>query len=253
MRKRTHADKKTQAVKDKRTRYFSAHVCTSHFLAIATMWRYIEGVQPPPIKQKTVEEKEKASKYEETRTRSFQKTWMEKFGEWLRYEDSNKLMFCTVCEKFAPRDSNFVKCCSSLQFESLKMHEASKVYARSIQAAKAAAAPPGTSGSIQHAIQQLNEEAVAKLKILFSTAHALAKHCRPFTDYKWMCALDEKKGLDIGQTYRSDVKCREFVDAIAEVERKQLETAVQQSKFLAIMCDEATDAAVMEQLIIYIR
>ena len=177
---------------------------------------------------------------------------MEKFGEWLRYDDSTKRMFCTLCEKHAPKDHNFIKGCSSLRIESLKMHESSKIHARSVEVEKAANSPPGTTGSIQHAIQVLNE-AVAKLKILLRTTHAIAKHCRPFSDYKWMYALDEKKGLVIGETYRSDVKCREFTDAIAEIERMKLETLVWETKFLAIMCEEATDAAIKEQLIIYIR
>lgn len=141
------------------------------------MWRYLASVQPPAKKRKTDKVKEKDSKYEDSRTRSFQMAWLEKFGEWLRFEQTSKLMFCTACEKHAPKDSNFVKGCSSLRMESLKMHESSKVHAKSMQVAKAAAAPPGTSGSIQQTIQHLNEEAVAKLKILFRTAHALAKHC----------------------------------------------------------------------------
>ena len=217
------------------------------------MWRFIEGVGPP-AKKKTEEEKQKASKqYEESRTRSFQMSWMKTFREWLRYDDSTKLMFCTLCEKHAPKDHNFVKGCASLRIESLKMHASSKIHARSVEVEKAAANAPGTSGPIHHAIQRLNEEAVAKLKILFRTAHAIAKHNRPFTDFKWMCTLDEKKGLNIGETYRSDVKCREFVSAISEIERMQLEKLVQQAKFISIMCDEATDVAVMEQMIIYIR
>ena len=133
-------------------------------------------------------------------------------------------MFCTLCEKHTPKDSNFVKGCLSLHIESLKKYESSKVHVRSLEVAKTASAPPGMSGSIQHSIHHLNEEAVTKLKILFRTAHALAKHCRPFRDYKWMCALDEKKGMDIGQTYCSDVKCREFTNAIVEVEHRKLET-----------------------------
>ena len=40
---------------------------------------------------------------------------------------------------------------------------------------------------------------------------------RPFSDFTWQCEIDEKKGLPIGQTYRSDKMCREFTDAIAEV------------------------------------
>ena len=68
-----------------------------------------------------------------------------------------------------------------------------------------------------------------------------------------MCDIDEMKGLDIGETYRTNKKCKEFVEAIAEIERQALENAIKDSVAISVICDEATDAAVMEQLIIYVR
>ena len=76
---------------------------------------------------------------------------------------------------------------------------------------------------------------------------------RPYTDFTWMAALDEKKGLDVGQTYRSDKCCREFIDIIAEVERDKLEEEVRREKFIAIMCDGSTDSAVIEEEMVFIR
>ena len=136
--------------------------------------------------------------------------------------------------------------------ESLKVHSQSAVHAKSELVVKAATLNPGTT-PIEQAIQTLNASAVEKLQIFFRTCHALTKHCRPFADYVWLCELDEKKGIDIGQSYRNALKCREFTDAISEVERQNLEKSVQESSFMSIMCDKATDSAMMEQLIIYIR
>ena len=46
------------------------------------------------------------------------------------------------------------------------------------------------------------EQAVmSPLAVLFRNAHAITKAGRPFTDMEWMCALDEKKGLDVGELY----------------------------------------------------
>ena len=39
---------------------------------------------------------------------------------------------------------------------------------------------------------------------LFHNVHALIKKRRPFTDFIWMCELDEIKGVDIGETYRNE-------------------------------------------------
>ncbi|XP_014667131.1 PREDICTED: zinc finger protein 862-like [Priapulus caudatus] len=102
-------------------------------------------------------------------------------------------------------------------------------------------------------VGQMNAKAFDRLTILFRNAHGIAKHCRPFTDYVWMCQLDAQKGIDIGTTYMTDIKCREFIDAIAEIERQKLEETTKKVKFISISCDEATDSAIMEQLIIYIR
>ncbi|KAL5496819.1 hypothetical protein EMCRGX_G013181 [Ephydatia muelleri] len=50
-----------------------------------------------------------------------------------------------------------------------------------------------------------------RLAVLFRNAHAIAKAGRPFSDMEWMCALDEKKGLDVGALYRTDKKCCESI------------------------------------------
>ena len=215
------------------------------------MWRFLSSVEPP-AKKKADEKPASSKQYEETRVRKFQKAWLTKFNGWLRYDNETELMFCVLCERYGPKDQKFVKGCTSLRMESLKTHASSKVHARSVEADKAAKSRPGTTPVVR-LLQQMNAEAIEKLRILFRTAHAVAKHSRPFTDYVWLCNLDEKKGLNIGQTYRTDVKCREFIGAIAEVERMKLENLAKNVKYLAIMCDEATDTAVMEQLIIYIR
>jgi hypothetical protein len=39
---------------------------------------------------------------------------------------------------------------------------------------------------------------------LFRNVHALIKKRHPFTDFIWMCELDEIKGVDIGETYRNE-------------------------------------------------
>ena len=39
---------------------------------------------------------------------------------------------------------------------------------------------------------------------LFRNVDALIKKRRPFTDFIWMCELDEIKGVYIGETYRNE-------------------------------------------------
>ena len=88
---------------------------------------------------------------------------------------------------------------------------------------------------------------------LFRSCHALAKHARPYTDYFWMCDLDEKKGLDVGTSYRNDKQANEFTHHIAEVAREKIRDAAQTAKFLAVISDGTTDSAALEAEMVYLR
>ena len=79
------------------------------------------------------------------------------------------------------------------------MHVSSKVHARSVEFDKVAKSTPGTI-PVVWLLQEMNAEAIDKLRILFRTAHTVAEHSYLFTDYFWLCILGKKKGLNIGQT-----------------------------------------------------
>ena len=89
--------------------------------------------------------------------------------------------------------------------------------------------------------------------MLFRNAHAIAKAGRPFTDMEWMCALDEKKGLDVGALYRTDKKCCEFIHYIAEEQRVGLQQKLQSNNFFSVMVDGTTDSSITDAEIIYIH
>ena len=91
-----------------------------------------------------------------------------------------------------------------------------------------------------------------QLALLFRNAHAIAKAGRPFSDMEWMCELDEKKGLDVGASYRTD-KCSEFIHCIAEEQRLGLQAQLQSNNFFSVMMDGTTDSSVDDAKIIYIR
>lgn len=76
----------------------------------------------------------------------------------------------------------------------------------------------------ENLLTQLNKSVTDRLSMLFRTAHALAKHGRPFSDFVWLTALHEAKGLQVGNTYRNDKRCQEFIKkAIAEPSDVKLE------------------------------
>ena len=94
---------------------------------------------------------------------------------------------------------------------------------------------------------------VSQLALLFRNAHAIAKAGCPFSDMQWMCALDEKKGLDVGMSYRTDKKCSEFIQCIAEEQQASLQASAQSGNFFSVMVDGTTDSSVTEAEIIYSR
>ena len=60
-------------------------------------------------------------------------------------------------------------------------------------------------------LMKLNQKTIEQMKILFTSAHALAKHGRPFSNFQWLCSLDEAKGLKVGTAYRNDKRCKDLL------------------------------------------
>ena len=68
-----------------------------------------------------------------------------------------------------------------------------------------------------------------------------------------MSDLDEMKGLDVGDTYRNDKSCREFISAIADVERENIEMKLKEASFISVLSDGSTDVSVIENEIVYVH
>lgn len=86
-------------------------------------------------------------------------------------------------------------------------------------------------------LQSLNKSVFDKLEKLFRNSHAIAKASRPPSDFTWIARLDEKKGIDVGQTYKNVNSCKEFLVSIAVVERKKIEQQLKDAKLNTIMSD----------------
>ena len=86
----------------------------------------------------------------------------------------------------------------------------------------------------------------------FKTVHYLGKKARPFTDYAHMCALDESKGLAIGQQYRNDKSAATFSHFIAEAERRKIQKGIDEARFIAGISDGSTDSSFQEAEIVFV-
>ena len=69
---------------------------------------------------------------------------------------------------------------------------------------------------IPRALRQLKKEVALKLEKLFDIAYFVAKIELPFTTYPHLCLLEEKHAVELGQTYRNDKACKDFIVAISD-------------------------------------
>ncbi|XP_077862939.1 zinc finger protein 862-like [Saccoglossus kowalevskii] len=160
-------------------------------------------------------------------------------------------MFCDVCRKFKATGT-YVTGCTNFKLDSIKSHSISASHTRNFARFEAMRAPPGHTVA-EKSLLSMNKQVVSKLVILFKTAHGLAKRSRPYTDFSWMCDLDEAKGLVIGDTYRNDKRCKEFIEAIANTERINTSSLIENTKFLSIISDGATDSSHREAEICFVK
>ena len=75
----------------------------------------------------------------------------------------------------------------------------------------------------------------------------------PFTTYPHLCLLEEKHAVDLGQTYRNETACKEFIVAISDQFKNEIGEQLQRAQFLGVMADSATDVGVREVEDVYVR
>lgn len=82
----------------------------------------------------------------------------------------------------------------------------------------------------------------------------IAKTGKPFSDFNQLCVL-HKNSVKLGETYLNDKRCREFIEASAEVMKRDQRDALNKAKprFFALMADGATDTSNNELELIYVR
>ena len=123
----------------------------------------------------------------------------------------------------------FVRGNTSYRLDSIKAHSKSAGHRRSVGKDTTVEVKSTPAHQI---LLTLNKLTVERLKHLFRNCHAIGKKGRPFTDYVWICLLDQLKGVDIGTTYLNDKSAAIFMHHIAEVAREELVEAVNLSPLM---------------------
>ena len=167
-------------------------------------------------------------------------------------------MFCKICQSASQLDRSsaqknvFVDAgCTSLHLESIKIHEKSSNHLKAITIVAAKSEPEKTPAFKM--ICSLNKDTLEKLSKLFRTCHALAVYNRPYTDYTWLCELDETKGVNLGKTYRTAEYAKVFTHNIANVERNKVSDQIRNAQFVTVLSDGSTDSSITEQEMFFVR
>ena len=171
--------------------------------------------------------------------RCFRKSWKDG-NSWL-IKNMNKVQSHT-----------FITGCKNIKKSAVDDHCRSAAHQQAVAKEKKDSQPVEKS-SAGRALLALKDKERTRMSILFRNAHAVATQNRPYRDYVWKCDLDRAKGLDIGETYINDQACAVFVDNIRYVVHKREMADLAKGKFYSITMDGSTDAATVEQEIIYIR
>lgn len=204
-------------------------------------------------KLKIEKRKSQQSAYDKSkRTRTVQESWLSEY-EWATEEDGT--LFCKVCRQFPliadSKSSLYIGISSKFKKETLKFHAKSAKHIRCVEH-KTAVEQPGSS-AIEKSAKKVDEINSKKYEVLMNTAYYVAQEGEAFSKFPGLCDLMEKNGVTVGQNYRNRQACTGFVTGASDTLKAQTSQAVEKSRFVSILCDGATDKAIIEQEIIYIR
>lgn len=129
-------------------------------------------------------------------------------------------MTCSVNLK----GQTFLKGSTNFKISAIVDHERSVSHlkaASAFHASKRSNTKILTTTEAEKSLQALKQNERKRLNTLFRNAHAVMKHDRPLSDNKWLCSLDQMKGLDTGNTYINGKAALRFVQSIAKVESEK--------------------------------
>ena len=209
-------------------------------------------VMPPDKRAKTDAENKTKDQSKQTTNRAFKESW--KIGhDWLHYNSEKKIMTCKTCSMLSKkRNASFVVGCSTLKLEQVNFHAKSQEHINNtkIERAKKAKLEDTEAGKSLHS---LNSAQVENLNKLFWNAHFIGKETKPLSDFRRLATLDEAKGLNTGDAYTNIMSLKEFLQCIADIERREIKTLFEQADFFAILSDGSVDSATIEEEIVYCK
>lgn len=85
-----------------------------------------------------------------------------------------------------------------------------------------------------------------EVAVKMTTAYFTAKEELPFSKFPGLINLQKKNGLQISSTYANDKSCAEMVSVLGKVFKERTVSEVNQSNYISVIADGATDAGGLE-------
>ncbi|XP_069477621.1 zinc finger protein 862-like [Ambystoma mexicanum] len=173
--------------------------------------------------------------------------------DWLQFESNDSIIvdriFCSLCATHETQiramrnySAAFIKgiAGSSLKKDNVNKHFFSEMHQRAMSFEKL---PPAVlldnynSEPISRRFadaEALERQRVAKL---IDIAYSIAKMEIPFANFPHIARLEARHGVDLGQVYITEIKCKEFTDSIGRVMEQEFVIALQQATYFSLLID----------------
>ena len=165
-------------------------------------------------------------------------------------------MYCKICHQFpvlADVTSSLYIGTGGFRKTTIQAHAKSKSHHSCSEVHRATENPETALMGIL--LRNMNSQIQEKLMKLFNSAYFISKENLAFAKFPELCKLQMKNGLDLGETYLNDHRCKEFIQAISSVMKNDLHHQVTSKRpsFFSCMADQAVDFGVIEEEIVFIR
>ena len=102
-------------------------------------------------------------------------------------------------------------------------------------------------------IANMQASDLAKTRTKFEVAYFIAKEELPLKKFPKLLKLEEKHGVEIGNSYRSDNSCNVFINHIGEDLGKNLQKKLLNVNFFSVLTDGSEDASTTEKEAVFVQ
>ncbi|CAL4197547.1 unnamed protein product [Meganyctiphanes norvegica] len=197
-----------------------------------------------------------ARAYELKRRRCFLSHWLDEYA-WLRFDQVNGVMYCYVCRElkhlYQSSDIAMITGAGEPSFRkgTLDSHGTSMYHTKCMDVFHARQRPQEMPLAIIR--RRMNLQSQEMYYNLFTSAYCVGLRNWSFRDFEYLCQLQAKNGVNIGNNYQNTHGVQTFIESIAHIQRSDTALGLQQSRFFSLAADGSTDHGVAEQESVYVR